>query len=1025
MRRLGILCVTVLAMAGFEWVVAQDPAVIAQRAADESWTPLFDGKSLHGWEVPNRYEFEAHGRVEVQDGCLIIAAGQPATGVRWTGPFPTTGYEIELEGKRVAGNDFFCGLSFPVGDGGLTLILGGWGGWVVGLSCIDGYYAVDNETCTSREFQNDRWYRIRLRVTPERVSAYLDDEYLCGIDPRNRRLAVSSQMEVCRPLGVATWNTTGALRNFRYRLLAPEDGSVTFQSAKPVWPVGRDTELNLTVGYRAVFSGRPSARTTLKIAASTVYRAWLNGQFVAVGPARGPHGFYRVDALDVTPHVRVGPNVLAVEVAGYNVNSYDTLDQPSFLQAEVVADGDEVLVATGPDGADFLATIPGTRVQKVQRYSFQRPFIEVYRLAPGCDAWRETTAPLLSTVESAEVPAKRLLPRRVLLPQFELRTPRQVIAAGRMVKHEQVAQPWKDRSLVNIGPQFKGYPEDQLETVPSLEMQTLSSQPAEFAAAAYDPADSLPLTSGEYRILDLGTNLTGFLGGSVTCRENARLWFVFDEILTAGDVDFKRLGCVNIISYEMEPGTYAIESIEPYTLRYLKLICVDGACTLRDLHLREYKHPQPERATFECSDPQLNELFRAGIETFRQNVVDLFMDCPSRERAGWLCDSYFTARVARDVTGTTLVERNFFENFLLPQRFEHLPPGMLPMCYPADHNDGVFIPNWSLWFVVQLEEYLQRSGDQQTVGALRDKVEKLLEFFAGYENSDGLLEKLPSWVFVEWSKANEFVQDVNYPSNMLYAGALAAAGRMYGRPELNVKADQVREAVRRQSFDGQFFVDNAVRTDGNLVVTKNRSEVCQYFAFFFDVATPDTHGRLWQVLRDEFGPNRKETRAYWDVHVANSFIGNMLRFELLSRFDNQQQILDESTAYLSYMAERTGTLWENDGAYASCNHGFASHIVHTLYRDVLGIAQVDVQQHTVQLRLPALRLDWCRGSLPTPDGLVQLRWERRGDQLSYSVQTPNGYRVDVDNGSGRAPGAQQSCDSRSVRCASSCWTDIP
>ena len=88
--------------------------------------------------------------------------------------------------------------------------------------------------------------------------------------------------------------------------------------------------------------------------------------------------------------------------------------------------------------------------------------------------------------------------------------------------------------------------------------------------------------------------------------------------------------------------------------------------------------------------------------------------------------------------------------------------------------------------------------------------------------------------------------------------------------------------------------------------------------------------------------NRKQTKAHWDVHIANSFIGNMLRFELLSRFGNQQQILDESTAYLLYMAERTGTLWENDGAYASCNHGFASHIVHTLYRDVLGVARVDM-----------------------------------------------------------------------------------
>ena len=66
-------------------------------------------------------------------------------------------------------------------------------------------------------------------------------------------------------------------------------------------------------------------------------------------------------------------------------------------------------------------------------------------------------------------------------------------------------------------------------------------------------------------------------------------------------------------------------------------------------------------------------------------------------------------------------------------------------------------------------------------------------------------------MFVEWSEANDFVQDVNYPSNMLYAGALAAAGRMYGLPELTAKAEKIRETIRRQSFDGEFFVDNAVR----------------------------------------------------------------------------------------------------------------------------------------------------------------------------------------------------------------------
>jgi len=98
------------------------------------------------------------------------------------------------------------------------------------------------------------------------------------------------------------------------------------------------------------------------------------------------------------------------------------------------------------------------------------------------------------------------------------------------------------------------------------------------------------------------------------------------------------------------------------------------------------------------------------------------------------------------------------------------------MCYPADHYDGNYIPNWALWFVMQLEEYNARSGDRATIDALQPRVLRLFEFFRQYENEDGLLEKLPSWVFVEWSAAAQFVQDVNYPSNMLYAGALTAAG---------------------------------------------------------------------------------------------------------------------------------------------------------------------------------------------------------------------------------------------------------
>lgn len=766
--------------------------------------------------------------------------------------------------------------------------------------------------------------------------------------------------------------------------------TASFQSARPVWPTGRETERNLLVGFRATVTAPAAEPAVLRLTASTLYRVFLNGTFVGHGPARAGHGFYRVDEWPLA--LRTGANVVAVEVAGYNVNSFYLLDQPSFLQAEVVA-GDEVLAATG--GAGFEATLLPERVQKVSRYSFQRPFSEVWRLAPGYDAWRQEPAAAFARTDCSVVAGKALLPRRVPYPTFTLRSPTAHVAAGTVQKGAMPKKPWKDRSLAKIGPTLEGYLEKDLETIPVLELQavtTVSSGPA---------TPEIALKPNTFHTVDFGVNLTGFIGATLNVRAKTRLFATFDEILTSNDVDFKRLGCVNIVLYELEPGRYHVESFEPYTLRYLKLIVLEGDCDVSDLSVREYVNPHAARAQFATSDERYNRIFAAARQTFQQNAVDVFMDCPSRERAGWLCDSFFTSRVARDLCGETTVEKNFYENFLLPAKFPYLPEGMLPMCYPSDHNDGVYIPNWALWFVVELEEYLERSGDRELVDALRPRVLRLLEFFKPYENADGLLEKLPSWVFVEWSKANSFVQDVNYPSNMLYARVLEAAARLYDLPDLAQKAARMRDTIRQQSFDGEFFVDNAVRKDGKLQVTRNRTEVCQYFAFFFGLATPQTQPKLWQALTTDFGPQRKLTKKYPEIHPANAFIGNQLRFELLSRDGRAQQVLDEALGYWLYMADRTGTLWEHDAPQASCNHGFASHAAHVFLRDVLGLYQVDPLHKTLQLRLADLPLEWCEGTLPTPAGDIRMRWWKDGAKIRYRLQTPDGYQVTVQNISGK------------------------
>ncbi|QNK54884.1 hypothetical protein [Paenibacillus sp. PAMC21692] len=768
-----------------------------------------------------------------------------------------------------------------------------------------------------------------------------------------------------------------------------------FRAARPVWPKNSEKEKNITAGFRGIATTRKDADLTLHIAASTLYRCYINGNFIGHGPARGPHGHYRVDIWDLSKYAHEGDNFIAIEVAGYNINSYYVLDQPSFLQAEVQS-GMDTLLASGSDGG-FEATILMERVQKVQRFSFQRTFVEAYSLQSGYDRWRVDKSFSFNRVDCEETAAKTLISRGVPMAEFTQRYPLMLYARGEVIHRKLQREYWRDRSLTGVGRQFGGFEMEDLTFIMSDELADLPVRSQHKVQQPYAQDVPMLLHKNEFEILDMGINRTGFIGGTVRCSRRTLLYVTFDEVLREDDVDHLRFGCVNALRYELEPGTYRLETFEPYTLRYMKWIAAEGECEITGIYMREYTNADAGKARFQSDDERLNAIFEAGRETFRQNVVDLFMDCPSRERAGWLCDSFFMGRAAFNLTGETNVERAFFENYLLPDRFPYLPVGMLPMCYPADHNDGVFIPNWSLWFVIELEEYLERSGDRQMIDALKPRVLELIDYFERFKNEDGLLESLESWVFLEWSKANDFVQDVNYPTNMLYAASLAVAGRLYQLPHLLHEAEKVHEVIRSQSYDGEFFIDNAERLDGRLVITRNKSEICQYYAFYFGTADPDSHPELWDTLLTRFGPLRNQTNTYQDVHKANAFIGNYLRLELLARYGYVRQAVDESADYLHYMVERTGTLWENDGDYASCNHGFASHVVHSLIRDVLGIYKIDPIAKTITLRFCDLENSYCKGVLPLGDDTIRLEWSKADGRVEYQIEIPPDYRVEVEN----------------------------
>ena len=723
----------------------------------------------------------------------------------------------------------------------------------------------------------------------------------------------------------------GGLGSFNLKAQIP---STSFQRAVPIWIEGQQTVPNVTASFRVPVQWDGKQQVELRLTAHCDYRASLNGQFLGHGPCVAGAGYYRVDEYDLSEKLTPGTNVIAVEVAGYNNDNYYLLNQPSFFQAEITADGQVVAATTTGSWnrgfTPFEGAVLGQRLQDAPKLSFQRPHRELYRLAsPDYEAWKsDLSAADFKPAKLEETDAKALIIRRVKYPDYTIR--------------------------------------HYTEALPN-------------------------------NIYKFECNSTGFIGTKLVVRKPSKLIYHWDELLTNGEIK-RRMSFDGRMEYELQPGSYELESFEPYTLQYLQIEVAEGDCEVQDVYIRQYVNGDVSRAAFDCDNEEINQVYRAAVETFRQNALDIFMDCPSRERAGWLCDSYFTARVAFDLSGNHLIETNFLENFLLPDKFPNIPQGMLPMCYPSDHVNGNFIPNWAMWFVVELEEYLARSQDRAMIDALEPRVDALLTYFKRYENEDGLLENLEKWVFVEWSKANDFVQDVNYPTNMLYAKMLEVAGALYDRPELQEQAARLRETIRRQSFDGTFFIDNAVREGGKLVPQKaNRTETCQYYAFFFEVATPELYPELWQVLLTKFGPHRMEQGLYPEIYPSNAFIGTYLRLEILSRYGHVQQLVDESADQYLYMAQRTGTLWENLTARASCNHGFASHVAHVFYRDLLGLRELDAPGRRLKVVFSDCDLQRCSGTVPVGEETISLSWEKKGKKLYYILTVPDGYQVDIEN----------------------------
>lgn len=677
-----------------------------------------------------------------------------------------------------------------------------------------------------------------------------------------------------------------------------------------VWAEGQKNQMNRAFAFVLDLGKKQMGEICLS--AASCYKVIADGKLMGFGPNRTAHGYARAAVYPFNAQY------ITVEVQSHFVPNFCWVKREPFFACVLKTESGKEYFAE-----DFNCFALSDRVQKVRRYSFQRGFCETYINEKDRTALYfckpQNAFPRVKT-EKAELP--HLLPSETLNPALSEIFAEKVIDSGYCKTSPEIAV-YVDRTETLIGTVIEGFKRGEWQDCSTDEISRIT-----YLSGA---------KSGDYayETLDFSRIVTGIVEVEIIAGNAGEVFFAFDEILS--DEKLKTIkpfrgDTANVFKWTVKKaGVYNLSAFEPYAFRCANVITSAGVKA--NVKVRAYENPEAGKMLFECDDKKIEQIMEAARHTFAHNAVDLLTDCPSRERAGWLSDSFFSSVAERVFTGDNKVERAFLQNYILADKSGH-PKGMIPRCYPADYyeEDG-FIPNWSLWYILEIYKYFTQYGYDETVEKSRANVEGILNYFVDFENEFGVLEDLKGWIFVEWSAANnsDHINGINVPSNACYYASLLAAAKVYGIKGLKEKAEKVKDYLLKNAYVDGFFVDNLIRNEkGDIIPTENYTETCQYYMFFFKCADKHTHKELFDKMLNEYGKSDSSVSGGNPVKKqltpSNMIYGVYMRLELLMREQKRVELLNECVRYFYDMTQKTGTLWENNTASASCDHGFASYV---------------------------------------------------------------------------------------------------
>lgn len=760
-----------------------------------------------------------------------------------------------------------------------------------------------------------------------------------------------------------------------------------FEKAKAIFLKGKSTTPNTFARFIKKAEMKRGV-VNIKITASSFYRLYVNGRLICHGPARSGRGCARVDKYWTDDTVD-GENIFEIEAACY-YNAFGTVNDntndPGFVifEASDAASGDVVLYTD----ESWEGVLVNKRDRYAQRHSHCRQVTEVW------DLTREDTPHGIE-----EVKAPEFIPRGVPYPEFERVYAKSLIDVCAYEYDESIKIKPKFYDLWNEEYQSKGeYVGRQDMTLRRVPLDCKVSRDG--GSVSFSVGKSLKCAA-----FDMKEMHVGFIDFAVKLDESAAVDIIYSEKLEDDGEIISQSGFNTCFRVYCDKGVTYFTSFEPYAFRYIKiLVNTDKPFKVLKIGLITYVTPDRRGGTFLCSDENLNAVYEAAYKTLRLNTLDIFMDCPDRERGGWLCDSLWTGRAAALMLADPSIERAMIENFL-SEPADECYYGFFPQCYPAsgDFKNGA-LTTWSFWLIIEIYEYYKRTGDRELIDRMKPRIDGFFDGVSKLCGEHGMFES-HSTVFVDWSLSNEreYVYPISCAANVEYACALECYDALYNVPEAKEHAAKIRKtlkdvAIDLGGYDPRFILHDSLEyKDGKLKGKPFYSEAAQYTMLWGGLFTEKECPGLIDAVVNELGPCPERKPPTLDIGAANMFIGLCIRLDMLSKLGYPDVMLKEIRHLCGHMLkEGPGTLWETVSGTSSRCHGFMAHIGVLISRDVLGLdIPQTVPEKTVKIAPHLSGLRFARGTVNTPDGVISVSWSCSRKSFELNVTAPKEYTLDI------------------------------